>query len=1199
MAINRFARVLMLSSFWLSLGGTMAYAQTMINKPVTLSVKKAKLGKILRSIRDKSSIRIVFSEQVVDRVAVQTVEAKNEKLTDLLNRILKGTGLYYVIQNDVVIIKEASKADIPNTSAIAISISAVLNNFVNGKVVLADNQPKALVTVINSTTGIQTLSDQHGNFSIPANKGDQIQFSHVGFAPLKVTIRNLKDLQIVLNPQDSTLDEVVLTGYQTIDKKLSTGSIFSLKGKDVAEPNVPNIASMLQGKVPGLSVETLSGSPNSVPRLRMRGTSTLIGNANPIWVVDGIVRENSSDINPDNPLGIDPSFLDSWVRSGTSVANTDLMGNSVAGINVNDIESIGFLKDAAATALYGTRAANGVIVITTKKGKAGPNVLSYSTSLGFVQKPSYGNMKLMNSKERIQLSAELIKQGLLLQGAPLDVGYEAAYLDLVNRRITQSEFEARVNQMETENTDWFDLLFQNSFNQSHSLSLSGGSEKSSFYSSLNYSNNKGSARKDALSSISGSIGMNTKLGNKWQIDFKLDGSYNKGTGYNLKLNNPMTYALTTSRTIPSTQFYESKRPMFGTDPNETSYPLHFNIFNEIDQTGNTTVNSQFSGALNISYQILNDLKFTSTFGGTLSTINNEQYSTERSFDVATVRGYDYGTVVPGSMDELNSPLPFGGIFDQNYTNLYKYSWRNVLNYRKLLFNGRDQLTFLIGQEINSSKRLGNSQFQYGYLKDRGESFAKKDNYYFWMIQNRVNKIDNLFSGFADVSYAFDQRYIIDANLRYDASNRFGQYTNSRFLPMWSISGRWNISDEPWLRDNQVLSDLSVKGSYGYQGNAVQDVGPDLILKNKESGLAGALNPRTNEYQLTMRSLAYPDLRWEKTGVSNLGINIGLFQSFVNLTTEFYYRKTKDALTRLSLPLEYGIQEMIINGGTLINKGLEVNINFNFLRKQNWEWSLSANSSFNKNKLNQGSDVVNYTFRQYAAGSAQVPGQPLGTFYVFDFKGLNPQNGMPLFKEIDDVEDPHLLGMDQYFIKAGVNHYPFTGGLASKLRYRNFSLSTQFSFGFGAHKLRNALFNGTSSQTVPKPDQNMPRWMIDRWKQPGDELKTDIPGFVDGNIIQTADFGSNIESRYWMYDHSTAQLAKADYVKCRSIQIGYRIPESFIRQMHLMSANVSFSMTNVFRVVSKDWKGQDPELPGSGTSALPQVPTYNLGLNVSF
>jgi len=1192
---NRFLRFVLTTAVWVSLGGTVAFSQSLNNKTVTLSIKQAELGKILKSIQEKSATQIVYNGQLVDKVAAQTVVAKNEKLTDLLDRILKGTGLGYTIENNVIIIRPVKQVSAGTTLLITATVGQLAK--VQGKVLLRDGQPKPLVTIVNKETGSHTLSDVNGYFMIDAKEGDHLQFSHVGFRSYQATVRNFKEMKVTLEEQTSTLEEVVLTGYQTIEKKLSTGSIVTLKGKDVAEPNVPNIASMLQGKVPGLAIETLSGSPNSIPRMRMRGTSTLIGNANPIWVVNGVVRENPADMNPDNPMGLNPNFYDTFLRSGTTLASADLMGNSIGGINVNDVESISFLKDAAATALYGVKAANGVILITTKKGKAGRSILNYSTSMGFVQRPSYKHLNLMNSKERVQLSQELIGEGLLFRDMPVDLGYESEYLNLINGRITEDEFNDRVRRMESVNTDWFDILFRNSFNQTHTFNLSGGSDKTTFYSSINYKDNKGAAKNDTRKSFGGSMSINSKLNKKLDIGFELMGDYAKAVGYNAQVINPMNYALTMSRTIPSDLFYESQIPVFGGNPPFTTSPLHFNALNEIDQSGNMTKTVFLNSALNLGYKISDDLHFSSILSGNFSMQNSEQYSTERTFDVAKVRGYDYGSVVPGGPEETFSPLPFGGILDHRNSNLYGYSWRNTLAYKHKLFNGRDQLDITLGQELNSTKREGYNQYQYGYLKDRGEGFAQLEAYYPWMIQRKENKIDNFLSGFVAASYAYKEKYIVSGSLRTDASNRFGQYTNSRFLPAWSVSGRWNVSDESWLQNSKIIDNLSLRGSYGWRGNAVTSVGPDLILQISDFG--GPLSLIANEYQLSMRSLAYPDLRWERSVDNNVGINFGLFRSLINIDAQFYARKTHDAIIDLSVPFEYGVSSMYINGGTLTNKGMDLNVSLNLIRKQDWTWTISGNTSKNNNNLTKGSDIATYSLTDHLNGQVRLAGQPLGTFYVFDFKGLDPGDGTPRYNVIDDVEKLGELGMFDYLLKAGTKNYPLTGGLGTNVRYRNLSLSMSFSFGLGAHKLRNALFNGQDFQYAPKPDQNVQRWLLDRWRKPGDELHTNIPRFADRLEDQRIDVGGRIMSRYMMYDHSTAQLSKADYLKCRGLQLHYAFPQSVLQPIHLSQASVAFSMSNVFTIASKEWKGQDPEILGVGSSALPQLPSYNLSINVSF
>ncbi|MDF2516329.1 MAG: hypothetical protein K0R59_1625 [Sphingobacterium sp.] len=1192
MAKHRFVHLFLASAFWLSMG-TMAYAQAIRNKTVTLSIKKAKLDKILKSIQQKSNTQILYNIQLVDKVAIKSIEANNEKLTDLLERLLKGTGLEYIIDTNVIIIRAKRQDNEVSIKVDDITYSLKSQTIANGTVKTSDGQPKAAVTVFNLETRATSMTDNNGNFSIPSQAGDRLQFSYIGFKPQRQTLKNLNALQVIMEPQEEMLDEVVLTGYQSIEKKLATGSIVTLKGKDVAEPNVPNIASMLQGKVPGLAVSTVSGSPNSIPRMRMRGTSTLIGNATPIWVIDGIVQENPVDVNPDNPLGADPSFMDKLLRVGVNQASADLMGNSIGGININDIENISFLKDAAATALYGTRAANGVILLTTKRGKAGRNIVNYNTSLGFVQRPSYSKLNLMDSKQRIQLSRDMNADGVIYDKTPYEFGYEGAYWDLINRRITQEEFNVRVSEFESQNTDWFKVLFRNSFNQTHSLSLSGGSDQTTYRASVNYGNNKGAAKKDGLTTVGGQLSLTSKLNKRLSIEFQVGGALDQSTGYNGL--NPMGYALTTSRTLAPDLSYTSLNPGFLGE--YSSYLLHFNMLKETEETGNLSKTSRFNGRLGLFYTLLPGLTYSSLFGGQISSQSSEQYATDRSYDAASRRGYDFGAVVPGSMEEMLSFLPFGGILNNSNMHMYHYSWRNMLTYEKRLFDDRDKISFNLGEEINSTIREGYRAYELGYLKDRGERFVKMPQYDYFNSAVKENKIINSFSTFATASYAFDQKYILDGSMRLDASNRFGQYTNKRFQPVWSISGRWNISDEPWLRTSKLINALDILASYGSQGHAVEQVGPDLILHIPE---ADAVNPLAKEYELRLKSLPYPDLRWEKTKSTNVQLHLGVLESLIDITASFYNKRTKDALTFLDIPLEYGIRKMIVNGGTITNKGWELALALNLIRKPTWSWSMSANTSKNYNALRTSEvDGRYYTIDDYFNGSVQLSGVPLNTFYVMGFKGLNPENGLPLFKKVDEVNDPTKLDKMEVLIPAGVKDPTLTGGIGSYLRYKNWSFNAAFSFGLGAHRLRNPLYSDNTTPSAPTAEQNMQTWLLDRWRKPGDELNTNIPSFPNYLLQRGALFDSFSESRYKLYNHSDIMLAKADYLKCRSMSLGYNVPANWLQRMKVSQASVALIMSNVFTLAGKEWQGQDPELPGLGTTALPQQPMYNLSINISF
>ena len=1159
-----------------------ASAQQKNSRKVTLNVRNGTLEGILQSIMKQTSVRIVYNQELVQKAPKMNFTASNEELKPLMRRLLKGSDLTYVLQDDVMVVgpKEEGDEDKKKT------------NIITGEVVDEKGIPLPQVNVRTLGTENTFLTGPEGRFVIVLEDGASLVFSYVGLKRKVVKPTKAGDIRIEMEPDVNKMEEVVITGYQEVSKRMLAGSTYTLKAAQVKEPGVPNIAAMLQGKVPGLSVINNSGSPNAVPRLRIRGTSTLMGNANPIWVVDGVIRENPDNGNPDNVMGISPSSKDNMLATESTFSKASLVGNSISGLNVNDIESITFLKDASATAIYGTSAANGVIVVTTKKGLSGKTAIGYNTDLGFIQKPSYQGLQLMNAQERIRLSREIYEDGLFYEGTPFPISYEGAFHDLMNRKISEQEFQSKVAGFERMNTDWFDVLFRNAINMAHNVSLSGGNEKLRYFSSLYYDRSNGSANEDWQERIGGRLKLNADLSNRFKVEFTLSSSFRTSNGY--FSSNPLDYALKTSRTIPADSFYPTKSPT--NNITGTGTLLNYNLKNEISESGSTVKNTEVNGQLSLNYLILSGLRANSSLSAGTQQLQSESFATEYTNYAGNYRGYDYGSVMPGGPEEMASILPFGGFLQTDNGTNYTYNIRNSLDYNKRIFSERDQINVMVGQEIRSVRDQGFSELISGYLRDRGESFAVLPTSFMYMNPKKKNLVQNAVSAFAVASYNFADKYVLNSSIRTDASNRFGQYSNRRFLPVWSVSALWNIAEESWLKTNKVINALDLKMSYGFQGNVVKDVGPEMIAQVPENG--SAIDPNSRQYELWLKSLPYPDLRWEKTRSYNLELHTAIFNSWADLSIAYYDKRGTDIITSRKVPLEYGILSMYMNSGSMRNHGYEAELKLNPIRSKDVNWNISINVGKNINQIQQGSDASPYLIQDYLNGTAEVNGQPKGTFYVFSYKGLSEKNGVPLFNGIDEPNANKGLPFLNYIKVAGKRDPDVMGGGYTSVRYKALTVGFSFSFSLGTKKLLNPLY-GSMEQLVPMPEQNMPSLVSKRWRKPGDEAFTNIPGFVMNSLDGQTKAGIDTYSRYFMYDHSDLNVVSGDFLRCRSMNISYQLPDTWLKRARIKSASISGTASNLFVIADKRLRGQDPEIEGVGRTALPIVPSYNLSLNLSF
>lgn len=1170
-------------------------------KKITMKCVNEKLTDALKKVEKQSSYKIVFSYNELQAIRVNT---SIEDLTApaAVKKLIVGQPISCSV--DGLYIHVFLKKEKKDPS---------LKGLLSGRVVDENDEPLPGVSVrLKNSPSIGTLTDLNGRFFLSAKEGQSamLTFSFIGKKTVEKMAGEGLGVQVTLEEMVNAVDEVVVTGYQVMDKRLMASATSIVHMDDIKMPIVNSVDKMLQGTIPGLMIQNSSGSPNATPRIRMRGSSTIYGNASPLWVVDGIIYEDPIDLSNDELNNVLQGTSSDMLEQANLNATRSLLGNAIAGVNPNDIETITFLKDASATAIYGTRAANGVIVVTTKKGKIGKPTINFSASWGGTARPRYSQYNLMNSKERIGISKEVADKGYLYSSMPYDTGFEGALFALYNKEITKDEFDKRVAYYETINTDWFSLLCQNALNQDYSASISGGGTNVNYYTSIGYNDSKGTMKGDNSKSYSLRTNITAKLTKDISITSQLNLSEQNSEGF--YTTNPYLYAMNTSRAIGKDEFYTTKvNTILGLFSN---YPLTYNIFNELSHTGNEAKSRGFRGSLGINANLLKGLKMDALLGIRYTNSLNYQWADERSYYIAEIRGYDYGSVLPNSKEESKSRLPHGGILNYSQTNNVSYTGRVQLSYTKVF--GRQQqhvINVMAGYEVSSNQYDGISDVEWGYYPDRGMNISYEyDTNTSGNVSDqsgsnsslekhtisRKNVKNNLLSSYATFVYALKNRYIFNANLRGDASNRFGQYTNHKFLPVWSLSGRWKINDEALFREWRTIDDFSVRLSYGQQGNLPTSVGPNLIAQY----MSPTVNRFSGNFQLDIKRLPYPNLRWEKTATTNLGLDFSLFNGRVSGTVDYYIRKGKDLIFSLPVASEYGTTQTYRNGADMKNTGIEVGVNIVPIRTKDVTWSITPIYSKNTNNISNTSKK-SYTYNDYLAGNAYENGKPVNALYAWEFTGLDHNTGRATFKncsftesEVEKSDDPK-----SYLKYCGSTDPKFNGGLSTSLRYKNFTLYAQFAYAFGQVKRLNFLFSG--SNTMPETQTNLTTDFLDCWRKPGDEEFTNIPGFAfqetTGYNIYVPVSNVVLLNTYDMYNYSDARVVSADFFRCRNLSLTYVVPEKWLRSLRIAGMSCTFNTTNLFTLCSSRLNGQDPEIDSTGSVALPITRNYSFSINLSF
>lgn len=1080
-----------------------------------------------------------------------------------------------------------------------------------------DTLPGVNVVIKGTTQGV--ITDAHGKFMIPLPEktdGLIICFSFMGKRTKEIKFTGQTNLQVILEDDNHEIEEVIITGYQKIEKRHLTSAVTTLKMDDIMMPGITTIDRMLEGHVPGMIFMQNSGQVGAAPKLRIRGTSTILGNQEPLWVLDGIPLTDPVNVDPEQMNDLD--FV-------------NLLGNAISGLNPSDIEQIDVLKDASATALYGTKAANGVIVITTKKGKPGSPTVSYSFTGTLSPRSRYTNknVNVMNAKERIDYSREAIEKGLTFSTMSSWVGYEAALLDYYNRKLTYGEFVDQVSYLERSNTDWFDIICQDAFSHNHNLSLSGGSANMKCYASLGYSRDNGMLREEALDRYTARLGVTLNY-NKFNMQFNLSGNVQE-KHYTPDEVGLMGYAYNTSRAVPaynedgSLWYYPRQLEGF-------NFPVNYNILHERKHATREMNSNSLSMSLNMGYKFLPELRAEVTMSYTVNNSDEEIYFGEKSAYAAALRGEKYdGT----QMKEIK--MPVGAELRKSNTKNTSLLLRGQLNYTKALDEANEHvITAAAGMEASSTTYTGLSQTHRGYLKDRGmliTTFTPGTYPHFekWLVETQQargvlkDQLTNSVSGYATVSYSYKNMYVLNANMRIDASNKFGSRVNDKLLPVWSVSARWNIKEDLFEYWNWV-SDFSWRASFGYQGNMLDSESPELIIKK------GGYNDLMENYISTVNKFPNPNLSWEKTANFNTTVDFSFWKNRIRGNVSYFYKKTKNAFLTKKISIVNGVRQYTVNQGTVVNQGTEFAFSFYPIPpnlgamgggKRGFTWRIDPQLGQVLNKLvskatesKKGDQTLHddYTYEDYLNGKAEVAGRPLDSFFSYKFTGLDGRNGVPTFANVgeENWEKFYEMNNDEVFLEvmdySGCRVPYLQGGISNTFGYRQFTLSCNLTYSVGSKIRLMKLYGEVSNNSAPQPVQNLRRELVNRWQKSGDEKYTNIPSIQTDKVYsetmapwwkdQPYKFADNI---WQMYDNSDIRVVSGDYLKVQNISLRYSVPEEWCKKMNLTSLYLSISATELYTWASKKLKGQDPttQSGSSSTISVPSRPSFTFNLNVSF
>lgn len=1069
---------------------------------VTLHKKNASLREVFTEIRKQSGYNILFTGSMLQHTQPVTISVDAVSVKEAIDRCLADQALTYkIVEKNIVI----SKKYTPLVQQQEVTI--------NGRVTDSKGKPLAGVSIrVKGAEGLGTQTNEQGAFLLKVPTDAVLRISYIGFQRQEVSVAGQTNLTIQLLEEDAALEEVVVVGYGTQRKSDLTGSVSSVSAEELAAYPTAGTAQALQGRSPGVAVSSVNGEPGTAPRVRIRGGTSINASSNPLYVIDGFAGGT-----PPPP---------------------------------EDVASVEVLKDASATAIYGSRGANGVIMITTKKGKVGRPVVDFNNSYS-VQ--------------------EIGKRLDLLNGAEF-----ASYINDVYKNSGNTAVPYPDPASYGAGTDWQDLIFRTGGLVNNQLAISGGSEHVKYYTSLSHYGQKGTVINSDFRRLSATSNIDIAVSERVRFGTKLFFIRNKLDGVRTQESSSGT---SSAGVISAALRFEPVQGVYDEDGNYTLKQVgdpHDNPIAVANERKNEDITDLFQGNAYAEMELLTGLKFRTTLGVQTTNRREGNYVTKK-----LVEGRNYG----GS----------GSIATYKNTNVIN---ENFLTYQTTL-NDQHNLDLMAG---------------YSYQSSRNENWVASnrdfvsDNFSFWNLgagsnyQRATSNLEDwvMSSFYGRANYNFKNKYYLTVTGRYDGSSRFGDNNKWAFFPSGALA--WNISQEPFMQSVKAISNLKLRTSYGETGNT--EIGSYQSLARFSSTLTTINGVPINAVRPT--NVANPNLTWETTKQTDAGLDMGFLSGRINLAIDYYYKKTVDLLYEVPLPLYSGYTTSLQNIGSVENKGWEFALNTVNIEQDDFSWHSDFNITFNRNKILQlpGGDIrYNSVPGHMLSTESQIlrVGEVVGAFYGWMYDGVYQEGddfSAAPNKKPGDVKYRDIFGRDaDNNLTDGPNgtvnpddrtiignpHPDFIFGFNNDFKYKNFDLNIFFQGSYG-----NDMLNITRMELDWLAGKgNATKDALDRWTP--EHTHTDVPRASASN-------NPEVSSR-WIEDGS--------YLRLKNIALGYNLPKFALGKLNVNRMRIYFSAQNILTVTK--YKGFDPEVSfqdsnrniGLDYMGYPNVKSFTLGLNIGF
>ena len=1095
---------------------------------VNLHKQKVSLAEVFKEIRIQTGYDFVFTQQQMARAVPVSIDAANRPLAEVLARCFESQPLSYTIENKTIVVKDKPSSQISSKStATQNSSQQEFYASVKGKIrnSIGTPLPDASINVISSSgnkTTQGTKTDERGEFVLQnVPRKSSLEISLIGHASR--TVRTSVDVgEIILTPVEIEIEDLVVVGYTRKKASDITGSVQAVSGDELrSSVSTPNVLSMLKGKTTGLYITESSGESGQKGQLVARGQSSMATSTNsylgPLIVVDGVITNYQSLQDAVNPA---------------------------------DIEDVSILKDAASTAIYGSRSAQGVIVVTTKRGQTGRSSVEARFQSGILQ--PVRNVRFMNTTELINfMDTQMVRYWE--QTPSMQATFPQVEDFVRERRIYTEEDRNR-------NFNWEDVIYSDGNFNNMEVGVRHGTDKTKFYAGIGWFKENGALYDNGFDRKNFRLNIDHDISNKFHISMNVSSIIDRTTRRNgvpeLYMVQPfMTPYAADGTLLDSIPVSQSNN--YG--PAFTTWTQNFLAEEAYDNTQLTSVQNHLATA-RLQYDILPYLSIQSTNSINYVGTNGNSYLDPRTFS-GKYGGYPY-------LFRAGQPTP-NGTLAISETKFVDYLTSNTLNFRKT-YAAQHSVTALVGQEWGKRTTESMNLDMYDILPDErnigaGKYFGSPLNLAYNMPYRPTGGFQEraTFSVFGQADYSYAGRYMTSASIRTDATTNFGR--DRRYGTFYSFSGGWLVSEEDFLKNVKAINNLRLRVSYGTSG---RDLGDGYL--NRTFYAQGLPYEKLDNLGYTINQLANPAISWETMYNTNIGLDVSAWNNRVSLTVDAYHKRNDGLLQQVTLPAAQGALTQYQNIGEIVNRGIEIMLNTHNVKTTDFNWHSSINFSYNKNeltKLYRDSLQDSYT-RLYH----RHIGDDINAIKAIRFAGINPENGNMQHYNVDaNGNEVVVEGIGDISNKAnwqtiGQATPRFFGGFTNTFSYRNYSLSAEWWFQVGNYT-QMLLISNFQSPTSPRVGYNNIAFGDNQrvWQGPGDTDANYPDVFsLDPNAWQSMTFRS---SKLW---------GNASHARLRNVRFTYSMPDRILNSLKMSRANIFLSGDNLFVIKHKDFVGTDPE-----------------------